>query len=77
LPPSAKAIAVVQAAEVFPTPPFPVKKRMRVGFWISADIAFFQRCECSKAQSSWPLRSSEDAIALRMQTAELGHRALN
>src|SRR5512140_859840 len=30
-PPSASATAAAQASDVFPTPPFPVKKRNRVG----------------------------------------------
>jgi hypothetical protein len=28
-------MAVAQATEVFPTPPFPVKNRMRVGFSVN------------------------------------------
>src|SRR5665647_1996557 len=36
LPASARPMAVAQAAEVLPTPPLPVKKRMRVGSGIKA-----------------------------------------
>src|SRR5512145_3061872 len=38
LPASASAIAVALAVEVLPTPPFPVKKRMRVGRSISGGM---------------------------------------
>ncbi len=37
-PASARPIAVAQAAEVLPTPPLPVKNRMRVGFRINVDM---------------------------------------
>ena len=38
LPASARPMAVAQAEEVLPTPPLPVKNRMRVGFSISVDM---------------------------------------
>ena len=38
-PASARAIAVALAAEVLPTPPFPVKNSMRVGFSMRPGMA--------------------------------------
>ena len=76
-PASARAMAVAQAADVLPTPPLPVKKRMRVGCSMRVDMMAFSssyrssstyfvrfiRCRCAATASR---RLQHDPSGIRL-----------